>query len=68
MESFHRDVRHFIYTHFAETTVAPTTAQVSEHFKVSIAAVERAFEGLANAHHSPLVQRRTSINGSCENK
>jgi hypothetical protein len=55
------DVRHFIYTTFAETSRPPTTGEVAEHFKASIAAVENAFERLANAHHIALAPGSHSI-------
>jgi DNA-binding transcriptional MocR family regulator len=48
------DVRHFIYTTFAGTSRPPTTLETADHFKISIAAVERAYERLANAHHIAL--------------
>ena len=60
-ESFDRDVRHYIYTTFAETTFPPTTSQVAEHFGVSIASIENAFETLANAHHIALAPGSHSI-------
>jgi hypothetical protein len=48
------DVRHFIYATFAGTTRPPTTLETASHFKISIAAVEGAYERLANAHHIAL--------------
>jgi hypothetical protein len=48
------DVRHYIYTTFAGTTLPPTTSEVADHFKISIAEVEEAFERLAQAHHIAL--------------
>jgi len=48
------DVRHYIYTTFAGTSLPPTTLEVAEHFKTSIAAVEETFERLAQAHHIAL--------------
>ena len=47
-------VRHFIYTTFAETTRPPTTAEAADHFKISISKVEKTFENLAGAHHIAL--------------
>ncbi len=61
MESFDKDVRHFIYTTFAETALPPTTRQVSEHLKVSIASVENSFERLANTHDIALAPGSHSI-------
>jgi hypothetical protein len=61
MESFDKDVRHFIYTTFAETALPPTTRQVSEHLKVSIASVENSFERLANSHDIALAPGSHSI-------
>jgi hypothetical protein len=48
------DIRHFIYTTFAETSRPPTTLETADQFKISIAAVESAYERLANAHHIAL--------------
>jgi hypothetical protein len=48
------DVRHLIYTTFAGTSRAPTTLETAEHFNISIAEVESAYERLANAHHIAL--------------
>ena len=48
------DVRHFIYTTFAGTSRPPTTLETANHFNISIAAVEGAFERLAEAHHIAL--------------
>lgn len=55
------DVRHFIYTTFAETFRPPTTAETADHFKISIAAVENAYENLANEHHIALAPGSHSI-------
>lgn len=48
------DIRHFIYTTFAGTSRPPTTLEAAVHFKIPIAAVEDAYERLANAHHIAL--------------
>ena len=48
------DIRHYIYTTFADTSFPPTTSEVADHFKISIAAVEEIFERLAQAHHIAL--------------
>lgn len=48
------DIRHFIYTTFAETSRPPTTLEAAVRFKIPIAAVEDAYERLANAHHIAL--------------
>lgn len=48
------DVRHFIYTTFAGTSWPPTTLETADHFQISIAAVENAYERLAKAHHIAL--------------
>jgi DNA-binding transcriptional MocR family regulator len=55
------DVRHAIYTTFAETTLPPTTAQLSDHFGVSIASIEAAFDRLAADHHIALAPGSYSI-------
>ena len=61
MESFDKDVRYFIYTNFAETALPPTTMQVSEHLKVSIASVENSLERLGNSHDIALAPGSHSI-------
>jgi hypothetical protein len=48
------DIRHYIYATFAGTSRPPTTLETAEHFNISIAAVEAAYERLANAHHIAL--------------
>ena len=48
------DVRHFIYTTFVGTSRAPTALETADHFKISIAAVEGAYERLANVYHIAL--------------
>jgi hypothetical protein len=48
------DVRHFIYATFVGSSRPPTTLETGDHFKISIAAVESAYERLANAHHIAL--------------
>ena len=48
------DVRHFIYATFAGTSRPPTTLETADHFKITIAAVESAYERLASAHHVAL--------------
>ena len=60
-ELIDRDVRHYIYKTFAETTLPPTTSQAAEYFGVSIASIENAFERLANAHHIALAPGSYSI-------
>ena len=55
------DVRHFIYNTFTETSRPPTTSEVADHFKISISAVENAYENLANAHHIALAPGSHSI-------
>ena len=48
------DVRHFIYATFAGTSRPPTTLETADHFKITIAAVESAYERLASAHQIAL--------------
>ena len=60
-ESIDEDVRHYIYTTFAETALPPTTSQVADHFGVSIALIENAFERLANTHQIALAPGSYSI-------
>lgn len=61
MQSFDKDVRHLIYTTFADTALPPTTRQVSDRLKVSIASVEDSFERLAKSHHIALAPGSYSI-------
>jgi hypothetical protein len=56
-----RDVRHFIYTNFVQTSRPPSTLETAAHFKISIAAVEMAYERLADAHHIALAPGTQSI-------
>jgi hypothetical protein len=48
------DIRHFIYSTFAGTARPPTTAETAAHFGISIAATERSYQRLADAHHIAL--------------
>jgi hypothetical protein len=48
------DIRHFIYTTFSGTARPPTTLETADHFKMPIAAVESAYDRLANNHHIAL--------------
>ena len=59
--SIDRDVRYYIYRTFAETTFPPTTSQVADHFKVSIASVEDAFDRLSSSHQIALAPGSYSI-------
>ena len=60
-QEFDMDVRHFIYTTFAETSRPPATGEVADHFKTSISCAEGAFERLADAHHIALAPGSHSI-------
>ena len=60
-ENLDLDVRHFIYTTFAKTSHPPTTSEIAQHFKTSIASIESAFERLADAHHIALSPGTHSI-------
>ena len=51
---FDTDVRHFIYTTFADSTRPPTTAETAMRFNVSIASAEDAYTRLAAAHQIAL--------------
>ena len=55
------DVRHYVYTTFAETSRPPTTLECAEHFDISVADVESAYERLAGAHHITLAPGSHSI-------
>jgi len=55
------NVRHVIYTTFADNARPPTTSEVADHFQTSIANVEHAFERLADAHHIALAPGSFSI-------
>ena len=59
--SIDEDVRHYIYTTFAETTLPPTTSQVADHFGVAIESIENAFERLASDHQIALAPGSYSI-------
>jgi hypothetical protein len=48
------DIRHYIYATFAGTSRPPATLETADHFNISIAAVESAYERLADAHHIAL--------------
>lgn len=48
------DIRHFIYTTFADTARPPTSAETAAHFNISIAETEDAYQRLAEAHHIAL--------------
>ena len=58
---YDRDVRHFIYANFADSSRPPTSAEAADHFKVFIATIENAYENLANAHHIALAPGSYSI-------
>lgn len=58
---FDRDIRHFIYTNFAETTRPATTEATATHFGVPIALVEGAFERLAGAHQIAIAPGTYSV-------
>lgn len=45
------DIRHFIYLMFAEKSRPPSTLETANRFRISITAVESAYERLATAHH-----------------
>ena len=49
-----QDIRHFIYTHFAQNAQPPSTSETAAHFKISIAAVEDFYERLADGHQIAL--------------
>jgi hypothetical protein len=55
------DVRQFIYTTFAATSHPPTTREAADHFQIPIAAVEGAYERLAQAHHIALAPGSHSV-------
>ena len=55
------DVRHYVYSTFARTSLPPTTLECAEHFDISVADVERAYERLADAHHIVLAPGSHSI-------
>jgi hypothetical protein len=48
------DIRHYIYSTFAETSHPPTTLETANHLNIPIAAVENSFDRLAKAHHIAL--------------
>ena len=60
-QEFELDVRHFIYSTLAQTSLPPTTAEVASHFNTSIATAEEAFDSLADAHQIALAPGSHSI-------
>lgn len=58
---FDRDVRHFIYTRFAETARPPAAGTTAVHFGVPIARVEDAFDRLAGSHQIALAPGTRSV-------
>ncbi len=55
------EVRHYIYTTFAETSRPPTTHQVAAHFSLSLTEAEQAFQRLADAHQIALAPGTFSV-------
>lgn len=53
-DNFDRDVRHFIYSTFAETSRPPSTFETAVHFGTSLVAVEDAYRRLADSYHIAL--------------
>lgn len=49
------NVRHFIYTTFAETTRPPTTRETTAYLDLTISAVEESLARLAEDHQIALV-------------
>jgi hypothetical protein len=48
------DIRHFIYTTFAETARPPATREIAEFISLSIDEIEGSLDRLAQAHHIAL--------------
>ena len=61
MQYSDNEIRHFIYQTFVDTTRPPTTFETADHFQISIAAVENAYERLAFAHQIALAPGTHSI-------
>ena len=55
------DIRHFIYTTFAETARPPVTREISKFTSLSIEEVEQALNRLAHAHHIALAPSTHNI-------
>lgn len=55
------DVRHFVYTHFIETTRPPAPQEIAENLSLSTAEVEQSLGRLADAHQIALAPGSTSI-------
>ena len=56
-----KEVRHYIYKTFEETTKPPTTEAVSKFFNITISQTQEAYQRLANAHHIALAPGSYSI-------
>ena len=55
------DVRHHIYSTFAQIGRPPTTLETADYFNTPRAQVEDAFESLAREHHIALAPGTHSI-------
>jgi hypothetical protein len=60
-ETLDKEIRHFIYKTFAETTRPPTTEEVAVHQKRDISSIEQSFRRLANEHQIALASGSYSI-------
>lgn len=55
------DIRHYIYTRFAEKALPPITRETAAHFGISIAEAEAAYTRLAEAHQIALAPGTHSV-------
>jgi hypothetical protein len=49
-DSLLRQVRHFVYNHFADTTLPPSVEETARHFNISVEEVIELYKELHNRH------------------
>lgn len=55
------EVRHFIYSHFAETSRPPSTIEIAAHFSSNITLAEQSLRRLAETHQIALAPGTCNI-------
>ena len=55
------DIRYHIYSTVVATTRPPSTAETADHFEISVASVDAAYQRLADAHHIALAPGTSTI-------
>ncbi len=53
-DSFDKDVRYFIYSHFGKTGLPPATQAMAAHFDTDTEVIEESLTRLTNAHQIAL--------------